>query len=1587
MAKLKKENKPFVHLHVHSEKSFKDGYSSFDEIIAKAKENNQPGIAITDHGVMYDAMGFYLKAKKAGIKPIMGCEVYMIPEGKSAQLRKSDDPDEEGKDDTIPYFHLVLLAKDGQGLFNLHKLCSIAGNKEDGHFYYRPRLFRKDLEEYFEGLICLSACFTPGTKVETKKGIKNIEDIKKGEYVLTHNNTYKEVEYPTQRKYKGTMYELHSSGCADIINCTDNHKFYVLKANDYYSNAKKFLVKEKINKKYYKSLTKSKRCNYLKNFCADYKANWVEAKDLYCDDFLLTPIVENIVDVNYIHYKNRKIKLDSDLLTLFGLYLAEGYKTNWGKSLALTFHNYETDLHNFVVRTFKKKFNIDCVINDRDYSLATDIITENDLDLVDLFEYYCGSRSDKKFIHECFKLLPYDKQMFVIKGLFLGDGSVRSRYNYNLGNNSKTCHINYGTVSRQLINDVIFILNRNNVNPSFSKIGAGVRCGYNHKESYYVDIYGPVAESLSKFIFCGFDEIKFEYDIYNTKEFRHIPVLVNGKKYMKNKITDIFYYEDDLTVYCLNVKNDHSFVANNVVVHNCLGGEIPKLITSKQIKEAKKVAGWYKEIFGDDYYLELQDHGIKTQKLVNKEMLLIAEELDIKTILTNDAHYDKKESYERHKLLKCISYKEKFDNPVNYNKYFPNDNFYIKNNEEMYKVAEDNDCVEAYENTYEIFEKINLEVDTSLHFPKADLSHPVKKGKKFKTASAKLKWLTKELKPEKYDDDYKFGLDAVDGRIEKELVDIARGQFPDYFLNVYDIIKYAKDNKILIGAGRGSGAGSVVANILNITDVDPIEFELIWERFWNPGRCVFAEDGVTILSASPPDIDIDVPSNRRDEVFEFTKRHFGYDRVANIITFGTYKGRNIVRDGAVALDFDEDLTNMILKAMPYKGTPSLSECFDNVDACIDLYNSNKKIARFVDRLRTIEGCSTNASSHPAGVVITDDVMYKYFPVFEGKNGLTSQYPYETLEAVGCLKIDLLGHTAEQVIDDACMLIEERHGIKINPYKIPNDDEKTYQLLRDIRMTGVPQLQADWVIPIIQDVQPSNIEDVIALVTMIRPGSLDSGQTDKYREACKGIPVKADVEELEPVVAKYNNCLLYQEQIMELAKLLGGFTLEEADELRKVCAKTKYADQAEAMLKKLDSGMVNQKISKDHRAKIIEIVKAFFGYSFNKAHAAGYGITTYRVAYLKANYFLELTVAQLNSVIGNHEKTAEFIDEVYYMGYDVFPPDINKSSGVWTCDDNGIYMPLAAISGVGPACVDTIVEERELKGEFKNFEDFVSRTPGKSVKKNVIESFICVGAFNSMGYNVKSLWEQYSDVVDNVRAEKKTGKALFGESKSNTTIKIIKETPKDIEDKKVDEENLLGFVITMTDDEKRLMVKRISKRYEKLKGQGSENGNKKKNHVRGSKRDAEPVESENSNNKKKKSALEKLREKKAKLEEANTEDDKVAVDDIKNNLKSKLKMTKVKKEDPIVENNDYEKRLTIVIKNYNVLPERIFKTLNKYKADVNSENIYDLVFRMLTKDGSTLFVYTDFKVDVNDKLIARLNKIVGEEGFIELKVFE
>ena len=849
----------------------------------------------------------------------------------------------------------------------------------------------------------------------------------------------------------------------------------------------------------------------------------------------------------------------------------------------------------------------------------------------------------------------------------------------------------------------------------------------------------------------------------------------------------------------------------------CLASEIDKLILADNLHYAKKVMAWYKHIFGDDFYLEIQDHGLKEQTKVNKQLIEWARKYDINLLLTNDTHYTRRELADSHRLLLCANWNQKFNdkNCDVKNKYFPTDEFYIKTSEEMYEIAKKWDCIDAYENTYKIMEKCNVDIPKETHYPKAKL-----KLAKDKNPNTELKLLIEQRKWHKYSKTNDGNIltstgEVIDSvvfnkRLDKELSDIELGQVADYFLNVcYGITDYCSKNDILIGAGRGSAAGSIVSYILNITDVEPITLNLTWERFWNAGRMKFDKDG-KILEISLPDIDIDIPSDRRAEVMEHCKEYFGRDNVSSIITFGTWSGKNLIQAVGKSLDIDEQTIQDVCSYISF----GLSEALEYSNLS-DYLEDNAEANYLVDMCKPLEGCVKNASTHAAGLLIADSALTNYTPFMYGKNGITSQYPFETLEKIGCLKVDLLGHEAEVVIDRACQYIKENHDIDIVPREIPINDKNTFKMLQRCDVRGVPQIEKDWVLDIIRDVHPEVLEHIIALVTMIRPGSLDSGQTEKYRNIRLGkLEPTPDIPQVENITKETYGTWLYQEQVMDVTKYCAGFTLSQADDLRKVVAKKKYKDKAEQLMELFKDGSINGKgkseaLTYEQWELMDTVIRNFFGYAFNKAHAGGYGVTSYRCAYLKANYFLEYMTALLNSK--DNKSLPFYLDNIYEHGYNICSPDINVSGFYWTCKDGMLRPSLSIIRGCGDSVVNEIIEERELHGEYKSFEDFLLRTSSRIVKSNVIENLICVGAFDSMGYTIKTLWENVHDdgYVQYVRNSK--DKALFTDKKN---LLPSGGSEVSIDERKEDEEYLLGFVISLNKSEiekrNRAIIRKVKK---------------------------------------------------------------------------------------------------------------------------------------------------------------------------------
>lgn len=979
----------------------------------------------------------------------------------------------------------------------------------------------------------------------------------------------------------------------------------------------------------------------------------------------------------------------------------------------------------------------------------------------------------------------------------------------------------------------------------------------------------------------------------------------------------------------------------------CLASEIDKLITADNLDYALKVIAWYRKIFKDDFYLEIQDHGIKAQEKVNKQLIKWARRYDLNLVLTNDTHYTTRDLADSHRLLLCANWGNSFVDKKSdvRTKYFPTDEFYIKTSEEMYAIAEKWGCIDAYENTYKIMEKCNVEIPKDTHYPKAKL-HLTDDG----NPNTELKLLIEERKWNKYKDMGNYVLTPVgdeipkeefNKRLDREVSDIALGRVADYFLNVcYGITDYCTENNILIGAGRGSAAGSVVSYILNITDVEPIALNLTWERFWNPGRMKFDADG-NIIEISLPDIDIDIPSDRRVEVMEHCREYFGQEKVANIITFGTWSGKNLIQAVGKSLDINAHIIQECCSYIYFGLSDALSD-----KKFLDYLDSNNEASYLVEMCKPLEGCVKNASTHAAGMLIADSDITDYTPYRSGKNGVTTQYPFETLERIGCLKVDLLGHEAEVVIDRACQYIEENHGVHIVPREIPIDDKVTYKMLQRCDVRGVPQIEKDWVLDIIQDVHPETLAHIIALVTMIRPGSLNSGQTEKYRRIRKGVLEPApDIPQVVDITEETYGTWLYQEQVMDVVKYCAGFTLGQADDLRKVVAKKKYADKAEKLMELFKEGSLNghgksTELTYEEWELMDKIIRDFFKYAFNKAHAGGYGTTSYRCAYLKANYFIEYMTSLLNSK--EKDKLPFYLDNIYEHGYTMQSPDINTSGFYWTCKGGVLRPSLAVISGCGDSVITAITEERELNGEFTSFEDFVSRTPSNVVKSNVIINLICTGAFNTLGYTIKTLFEACfdTDYIKQVRS----GKTLF--STKNSIPRGGEECP--LSEIQEDEEYLMGFIISLPDAEIEKRQRRILRKVDKYR-----NYVPKRNTVnRTSSGRNVSMKSKTTNSAKR--------------------------DSLKERLNSKSKAVD---EEAVTSDEDYtevisELFVSLNVKNDKKLLSKIFMIVNKHNSDERFVKTFHLNFMVYTNDTNRYKL--DTKLMINTKCYIQLKKILGDD---------
>ena len=822
-----------------------------------------------------------------------------------------------------------------------------------------------------------------------------------------------------------------------------------------------------------------------------------------------------------------------------------------------------------------------------------------------------------------------------------------------------------------------------------------------------------------------FDKV---HDIDNKTS--HLILLAENQRGYKNLIKlvsagyiDGFYYKPRIDFEMLK---EHS--EGIIALSACIAGEVPKALLRGDYDEAKKIALKYAEVLGkDNYFLEIQDHGLSEQKRIIPDMLRLSEETGIGLVATNDIHYLKKEDAKYQDVLMCIQMEKKVDDPDRMK--FETEEFYIKSPEEMTSLFEY--VPQAIENTEKIAKRCNVDFDFGTrHLP----AYAVPDGKDA------FEYL-RELCQSGLEKRYSPVSDELQKRLDYELGVIKSMGFVDYFLIVWDFIHFAKNNGVMVGPGRGSAAGSIVAYSLGITTVDPIKYGLIFERFLNPER------------VSMPDIDIDFAPNGRQKIIDYVVEKYGEGQVAQIITFGTMKAKLAIRDVGRALDIPYAEVDKVAKLVPFDLKMTISKALDISTELHALYENDPKIKELLDTSMALEGLPRHASTHAAGVVITSEPIVNYVPLqLNSENFITTQFTKDTVENLGLLKMDFLGLRNLTVIENAVKIIKRTRGIDLNMDEIDYDCKEVYELISSGNTDGVFQLESAGMQSFMQELKPDTLEDVIAGIALYRPGPME--QIPRYIKSKKNpqtIQYKHPL--LKNILDVTYGCMVYQEQVLEIVRTLAGYSLGKADSMRRVISKKK-ADQMVIERKNFIygsddgdiPGCIKNGIDEQTAISIFDEINDFANYAFNKSHAAAYAFVTYQTAYLKTFYPVEY-MASLISSIDDLDKINHYIANCKEMGIDRLPPDVNKSEDTFTVENNSIRFGLSAVKNVGRAMILNLVNERKNNGEFKTFSDFIDRMAGRDMNKRALEGLISCGAFDSMGVKRSQLLAVYEKALD------------------------------------------------------------------------------------------------------------------------------------------------------------------------------------------------------------------------------------------------
>jgi DNA polymerase-3 subunit alpha len=800
----------------------------------------------------------------------------------------------------------------------------------------------------------------------------------------------------------------------------------------------------------------------------------------------------------------------------------------------------------------------------------------------------------------------------------------------------------------------------------------------------------------------------------------------NLMKLVSLGFTEGFYYKPRIDMDIL-AKYSEGLIA----LSGCLAGRIPSLLLKGNFDEAKNIALQLNSIFGqDNFFIEVQDHGLLDQRRIINDLIRLSQETGIPLVATNDVHYIQKEDALAQDVLMCIQTGKTLDEENRMK--FESSEFYLKSPEEMASLF--SYIPEALENTIRIAESCNVTLDFgTIHLPSFRVPEGLTEDEYlnrlcYKGARERYPEITGEIKQ----------------RLDYELETIKKMGYSSYFLIVWDFINFARQNGIMVGPGRGSAAGSLVAYCLYITNIDPLKYNLLFERFLNPERI------------SMPDIDVDFCYERRQEVIDYVVRKYGQDRVAQIVTFGTMAARAAIRDVGRVMGYPYGEVDRIAKMVPAELGITIENALTLNPELKKLYEENERIRRLIDIAKDLEGFPRHASTHAAGVVISKDPIVEHVPLHKlGDSNVTTQYTMTALEELGLLKMDFLGLRTLTVIRDAINIIRRTKNVEINLDKLPLDDKKVYEMLSQGNTAGVFQLESTGMRNLLKELRPETFQDVAAIIGLYRPGPLGSGAAEDFIKSKNGLkPIKYLHPKLEPILSETYGIILYQEQAMKIAQELAGFSLAQADILRKAMGK-KQQDVMAAQRESFVNGCVKNGIDKVTAEKIFDEISYFAGYGFNKAHTAAYAVIAYQTAYLKAHFPVEYMAALLTSVIDNSDKVAHYINECRHLGIKVLPPDINESYESFTVVSDKIRFGLTAVKNVGHNVARAIIMARKSEGKFTSFTDFVEKVSG-DLNKKALESLIKSGAFASIGAKRSQLLAIYEDTLTRIQKEQRQG---------------------------------------------------------------------------------------------------------------------------------------------------------------------------------------------------------------------------------------